>query len=138
MNSTQLTGRLTNNANMRTTQDGTNVARFTLAVQGYKDNADFISCVAYGATADWVEKWTSKGTKVELNGRLHSGSYDKDGSKVYYTEVIAERMSFGESKAEAESRGNAAGGSRPQQQEQTDSNGFMQIPDGIDEELPFN
>ncbi len=136
MNNVSLTGRLTRPAEIRYTQGDTSkaVARFTLAVDDYKDT-DFISCVAFDKQAEWVEKWTNKGTKVELTGKIKTGSYTKqDGTKVYYTEVRANSVGFGESKADAENRGQA----QQPQQAADNSDGFMQIPDGIDDELPFN
>ena len=117
MNNVVLSGRLTKNAEVRYGgEDGSvAIARFTLAVQDYK-GTDFINIRALGKQAEWVEKWT--------------------GNKVYYTEVLANSVGFGESKAEAEARS----GSRQQEEPQgsmTDADGFMNIPDGIDEELPF-
>lgn len=139
MNNAVLSGRLTKNAEVRYGgEDGSvAIARFTLAVQDYK-GTDFISIRALGKQAEWVEKWTSKGTKVELTGKIKTGSYTskQTGNKVYYTEVLANSVGFGESKTEAEARS----GSRQQEEPQesmTDADGFMNIPDGIDEELPF-
>ena len=134
MNNACLVGRLTREPDVRYTQEGKAVARFTLAVDDYKET-DFISCVAFDKQAEWLEKWASKGTKVELTGKIKTGSYtNKDGVKVYYTEVRANNVGFGESKADAENRGQTQS-----QQPQTEDDGsdFMNIPDGIDEELPF-
>lgn len=139
MNNVVLSGRLTKNAEVRYGgEDGSvAIARFALAVQDYK-GTDFINIRALGKQAEWVEKWTGKGTKVELTGKIKTGSYTskQTGNKVYYTEVLANSVGFGESKAEAEARS----GSRQQEEPQenmTDADGFMNIPDGIDEELPF-
>lgn len=103
-----------------------------------RKGTDFINIRALGKQAEWVEKWTSKGTKVELTGKIKTGSYTskQTGNKVYYTEVLANSVGFGESKTEAEARS----GSRQQEEPResmTDADGFMSIPDGIDEELPF-
>jgi len=133
MNIAALVGRLTKEPVITYTQDSRAVARFTLAVDDYKDT-DFISCVAFDKQAEWLEKWASKGTKVELTGKIKTGSYtNRDGAKVYYTEVRANSVGFGESKADAENRGQA----QEQQPQQDNGSGFMDIPDGLDEELPF-
>ncbi|RKM60999.1 single-stranded DNA-binding protein [Butyrivibrio sp. CB08] len=134
MNNACLVGRLTREPDVRYTQEGKAVARFTLAVDDYKET-DFISCVAFDKQAEWLEKWASKGTKVELTGKIKTGSYtNKDGVKVYYTEVRANSVGFGESKTDAENRGQTQS---QQPQTEDDGSGFMNIPDGIDEELPF-
>ena len=135
MNKTELVGRLTKEPDVRYggQDNSTAIARFTLAVDDRGKETDFISCKALGKLGEWAEKYLHKGSKVELVGKIKTGSYDKDGSKVYYTEVLAQDLNFGESKAEA------AGHSNGQQaQPQADSDGFMNIPDGIDDELPFN
>ena len=132
MNIAALVGRLTKEPDARYTQDGKAVARFTLAVDDYKDT-DFISCVAFDKQAEWVEKWANKGTKVELTGRLKTGHYTgKDGKEVYYTEVLVNSIGFGETKYEAEQR---AG--RGQQTAEDTGAGFMDIPDDAADELPF-
>lgn len=135
MNIVALTGRLTKAPETRYGgQDGSVViTRFTLAVDD-KDGADFINIKCLGRVAEWAEKWLSKGSKAEVAGKIKTGSYEKDGKKVYYTEVLASAVSFGESKAEAEARQSGQG--RPEPSSAGD--GFMNIPDGIDEELPFN
>lgn len=123
-------------------QDSMAIARFTLAVdrrgrkQEGQQDADFPSCVAFGKSAEFVEKYVHQGTKIVLTGRIQTGSYtNKDNIKVYTTEVIAEDIEFAESKAAAEGSGGAGGHQKP---EQTENDGFMNIPEGIDEELPFN
>lgn len=105
------------------------ITRFTLAVDDGKDT-DFINIKCFGRTAEWAQKWLSKGSRVEVTGKIKTGSYEsqRTGSKVYYTEVVANSVGFGESKAEAEARG----------QQLPESDGFMNIPEGADEELPFN
>lgn len=133
MNIVALTGRLTKAPVTRYGGQDSSVAitRFTLAVDD-KDGADFINIKCLGRTAEWAEKWLSKGSKVEVSGKIKTGHYTKDGKEVYYTEVQASTLGFGESKAEAEARqGN-------QQPQPSGNDGFMNIPDGIDEELPFN
>ena len=148
MNSVALTGRLTKDPVIKCGgQDNqTAIARFTLAVEDY-NGTDFISCRALGKVAEWAERWTRKGTKVELTGKIKTGHYtnQQDNREVYYTEVLANSMSFGESKREAEQREAAAGQqsngsqqSTARQQAAPDYDGFMNIPDGIDDELPFN
>lgn len=134
MNRVDLTGRLTRDPEIRYGgQDNqTCIARFALAVdRNDKDGgADFPSVKVLGKRAEWVQKYLHKGSKVEVSGKLRTGSYDSNGSKVYYTEVLADEVNFGESKTEAEGRG--------QSQPQESSDGFMNIPDGLDDELPFN
>lgn len=133
MNKVILMGRLTRDPQVRYTQgqDSMAIARFTLAVdrrgrkQEGQQDADFPSCVAFGKSAEFVEKYVHQGTKIVL----------KDNIKVYTTEVIAEDIEFAESKAAAEGSGGAGGHQKP---EQTENDGFMNIPEGIDEELPFN
>lgn len=133
MNTVGLTGRLTKAPATRYGGQDNSVAitHFTMAVDD-AGGADFINIKCLGRTAEWAEKWLSKGSKVEVTGKIKTGHYTKDGREVYYTEVLANSLGFGESKAEAEARQ----GNQPQPA--TDDNGFMNIPDGIDEELPFN
>ena len=131
MNIVALTGRLTKAPEMRYGGQDNSLAitRFTLAVDD-KDGADFVNIKCLGRTAEWAEKWLSKGSKVEVGGKIKTGHYTKDGKEVYYTEVQASSLGFGESKAEAEAR-------QGNQHQQNNDDGFMNIPDGIDEELPF-
>ena len=144
MNSVQLTGRLTRDPEVRYTDNGHTIARFTLAVdRQYKsDNgptADFINCKAFGKTAEFIEKYFWKGKKMELVGSIQTGSYtNKDGQRVYTTDVVAENVEFAESKNAA--GGNADFGGAPSAPSPSGAagDGFMNIPDGIDEELPFN
>ena len=123
------------------------VARYTLAVdrrfkrEGEEQTADFINCVAFGRTGEFAEKYFRKGIKIAVTGRIQTGSYtNKDGQRVYTTEVVVEEQEFAESKAAA--AGNGGGGyqqaapSRPEPV-QAAGDGFMNIPDAIDEELPF-
>ena len=142
INSVNLTGRLTRDPDVRYTDGGTSIARFTLAVdRRFKQDggatADFPSCVAFGKTAEFIERYFRQGMKLELTGRIQTGSYtNEDGVKVYTTDVIAEQVGFGESKSASQDRGahmEHGGGFGPE-----DGDGFMNVPDGIDEELPFN
>lgn len=131
MNKAILIGRLARDPDVRTSQDGKMVARYTLAVNRINDQANFIRCVAFGKSAEFAEKYLRKGTKIAVEGRIQTGSYtDRDGRKVYMTEVIIERQEFVEKKIDAE-RNEAAFN-----QKMTED--FMNIPDGIDEELPFS
>ena len=142
MNKVILMGRLTRDPEVRYSQGETSmaVARYTLAVdrRGRRDgeqSADFISCVAFGKAGEWAEKWLRKGIKIAITGRIQTGSYTNiEGQKVYTTDVVIEEQEFAESRAASE--GNSQNQQR--QQEQSAGDGFMNIPDGIDEELPFN
>lgn len=149
MNKVILMGRLTRDPEVRYSQGESSlaIARFTLAVdrrfkrQGEQD-ADFINCVSFGKTAEFAEKYLHQGTKIAVTGRIQTGSYtNKEGQKVYTTEVVVEETEFAESKAAASHNGMPEGGyqatSRPAPS-QAVGDGFMNIPDGIDEELPFN
>ena len=144
MNKVILMGRLTRDPEVRYTQgnEPMAIARYTLAVdrRGRKDGgeatADFIQCVAFRNNAEFAEKYLRQGTKIAITGRIQTGSYtNKDNIKVYTTEVIAEDIEFAESKAAAEGSSGAGGHQKP---DQTENDGFMNIPEGIDEELPFN
>jgi single-strand DNA-binding protein len=135
-------GRLTRDPEVKYSQgeSSTAIARFSLAVDRKfkKDGeqaADFINHVAFGKTAEFAEKYLKQGTKVAVVGRIQTGSYtNKDGVKVYTTDVIVEEIEFAESK---HSDGGNQNTSKPEPSSAT-GNGFMNIPDGIDEELPFN
>lgn len=135
MNSVQLIGRLTRDPEVRYTDGGSTIARFSLAVdrrfkQEGDDTADFINCIAFGKTAEFIEKCFSKGKKIALNGRIQTGSYtNKDGVKVYTTDVVAESVEFVESKGDGSGTSNNAPAS---------DGDFMNIPDNIDEDMPFN
>lgn len=138
-------GRLTRDPEARYTQgeNSTCIARYTLAVdrrfkRDGEQSADFISCAAFGKDAEFAEKYFRQGMKVVVVGRLQTGSYtDKDGIKRYTTDVVIEEQEFAESKKSGGDTGGAdsqAAASTPK----PGGDGFMQIPDGIDEELPFN
>lgn len=138
MNKVILIGRCTRDPEVRYSQgeNATAVARYTLAVdrQFKRDgdqSADFINCIAFGKRGEFAEKYLRKGTKIAVVGRIQTGSYtNKDGQKVYTTDVIVDEHEFVESKAASQNNGS---GSTP-----VSSDGFTNIPDGIDEQLPFN
>ena len=140
MNKVILMGRLTRDAQTRYTEGAEPMAisRFTLAVDRRTRNnqegqtADFVPCVAFGKTGQFIEKYGQQGTKFCLEGRIQTGSYtNREGHKVYTTEVVVDQVEFAESKA-------AAGNNQQRPQPVPDNDdGFMNIPDGIDEELPF-
>ncbi len=151
MNKVILMGRLTRDPEVRYSQGESSmaIARYTLAVDrrfarnGDDATADFISCVAFGKSGEFAERYLHKGIKIAVTGRIQTGSYtNKDGVKVYTTEVVVEDQEFAESKNSSGSDGGFAGsnsysgGGRPAPMAAGD--GFMNIPDGIDEELPFN
>ena len=161
MNKVILMGRLTRDPEVRYSQGATPlaIARYTLAVDrrnsrsnngGDEQTADFIPCVAFGKAGEFAERYFRKGTKIAVSGRIQTGSYtNKDGVKVYTTEVIVEDQEFAESKnSSAGNEGGYTGGNNygggygnggynsPAPSGAGD--GFMNIPDGIDEELPFN
>lgn len=140
MNTVNLVGRLTRDPEVRYTDGGSSVAKFSLAVdrrfkQEGGQTADFPNCVAFGKTAEFIEKYFSKGQRMGAVGRIQTGSYTKeDGTKVYTTDVVVENVEFVESKGS----GGGQVDSRPQFTPSAAGDGFMNIPDGIDEELPFN
>ena len=145
MNKVILMGRLTRDPDIRysTGESATAVARYTLAVdrrfrRDGEQTADFIGCVAFGRNAEFAEKYLHQGTKIVAVGRIQTGSYtNKDGQKVYTTDVIVEQIEFAESKASNGTDGGFVPSDRPSPS-QAAGDGFMNIPDGIDEELPFN
>lgn len=147
MNKAILMGRLTKEPVTRYSAgpNPTAVTRYTLAVnRTYKaDNqpeADFINCVAFGKAAEWAEKYLRQGTKIAIVGRLQTGSYiNKEGNKVYFTEVAIEEQEFAESKNVGANSGNTSSdNSNKPEPSGSAGDGFMNIPDGLDEELPFN
>ena len=143
MNKVILMGRLTRDPDIRYTQSESSmaIARYTLAVDRRfkkegEQSADFIGCVAFGKQAEFVEKYLHQGTKIAITGRIQTGSYtNKDGQRVYTTDVVVEEQEFAESKAAGQ---NSQQNSRPEPSTAVDNDGFMHIPDGIDEELPFS
>lgn len=153
MNKVILMGRLTRDPDVRYSQGDTPmaVARYTLAVDRRfkRDNdqqtADFIGCVAFGRQGEFAEKYFRKGLKIAVTGRIQTGSYtNQEGQKVYTTDVVVEEQEFAESKAASEQSSASfqpGGGFQPAGRPEPSAavgDGFMNIPDGIDEELPFN
>ena len=138
MNKIILIGRLTRDVEMRygTNNNNTAIARYTLAVnRPYKQNggqeADFLPCIAFGRTAEFAEKYLAKGMRVAIEGRIQTGSYtNRDGQKVYTTDVVVERQEFLEKRADNSQLDFGAAESYDDR--------YMDIPDGIDDELPFN
>jgi single-strand DNA-binding protein len=137
MNKVLLIGRLARDAEVRYTQgaEPMAIARYTLAVDRRKkdeNSADFISCVAFGKSAEFAEKYLHKGIKIAVEGRIQTGSYtNKDGKKIYTTDVVVESTEFAESKNSAQQA--------PAEPAADMDEGFMSIPDGVDDEgLPFN
>lgn len=145
MNKVVMMGRLTRDPEIRYSQgaNATAVARFTIAVdrrfkkEGEPD-ADFFSCTAFGKTAEFVEKYLKQGTKIALSGRVENDNYtNKDGQKVYGTRILVEECEFAESKANS-STSTEKTQNTANNEARKDKDGFLNIPDGIDEELPFN
>ena len=146
MNKVILMGRLTRDPEVRYSQGATAtaIARFSIAVdrrfkRDGEPDADFINCVAFGRTGEFIERYGHKGTKFVVEGRIQTGSYtNRDGVKVYTTEVVVEEQEFAESK-NASSANTQSYQAAPAPAPSADAgDGFMNIPDGIDEELPFN
>ncbi len=149
MNKVILMGRLTRDPEVRYSQ-GDNamaIARYTLAVDRRfsrnngddQQSADFIGCVAFGRAGEFAEKYFRKGTKIAVTGRIQTGSYtNRDGVKVYTTDVVVEEQEFAESKNSSGNDGGFAGNANRTPEPMGAGDGFMNIPDGIDEELPFN
>ena len=146
MNKVILMGRLTRDPEVRYSQgdNATAVARYSIAVnrrfkRAGEPDADFFNCVAFGRQAEFVERYLRQGTKIVVSGRLQTGSYtNRDGVKVNTVDVVVEEQDFAESKAAS---GTQTGGyqATPAPAPSTDiGDGFMNIPDGIDEELPFS
>jgi len=144
MNKVELVGRLTRDPEVRYTQgeNASAIARFSVAVnRRFKNSegnydADFINCVAFGKSAEFIEKYFKKGMAIGISGRIQTGNYtNKDGVKVYTTDVVVEEAEFVESK---NGGGASAPSNAPARNNAPSADGFMNIPDGIDEELPFN
>ncbi|MBQ2800262.1 MAG: single-stranded DNA-binding protein [Lachnospiraceae bacterium] len=150
MNKVILMGRLTRDPEVRYSQNDTSmaIARYSLAVDrrfarrnegSNEQTVDFINCVAFGKSAEFAEKYFRQGMRVLITGRIQTGSYtNKDGQRVYTTDVVVEDQEFADSKGAA---GNNDGGfapARPSAPAMDAGDGFMNIPEGIDEELPFN
>ena len=159
MNKVILMGRLTRDPEVRysTGNNPLAIARYTLAVdrrfkRDGEAEADFISCVSFGKTAEFAEKYYRQGLKIVVSGRIQTGSYtNREGQKVYTTEIVVEEQEFAESKSASQGSGGNTSNNRGNNTTNHSSNngsnsssdpypadGFMNIPDGIDEELPFN
>ena len=132
MNKAIIMGRLTKDVDIRNADTDKKVARGTLAVnrnykkEGEDQAADFINLVAFGKQVDFLEKFGKKGIKFIVTGRIQTGSYDKDGTKIYTTDVVVEQIEFAESKSASERAEGETG------------DGFVNVPEGFDEGLPFN
>lgn len=150
MNKVILMGRLARDPDIRYSQ-GENamaIARYTLAVnrrtgRNGEESADFISCVAFGKSAEFAEKYLHKGTKIAVCGRIQTGSYtNRDGQKVYTTDVVVEEQEFAESKSSSSGSrdvGASAAKKTANSSQESVDDGFINIPDGIEDEgLPFN
>lgn len=145
MNKAILCGRLTKDPDVRYSQgaEPMAIARYTLAVDRRgrstkegEQTADFISCIAFGKNGEFAEKYLKKGTKMLITGRIQTGSYtNKEGVKVYTTDIVVEDQEFAESKNSSQ---NNTGNVQSAPANASEDDGFMDIPDGIDEELPFN
>ena len=139
MNKVILMGRLTREPEVRYSagKNSIAIARYTLAVdrrtgKDTEQTADFIPCVAFGKKGEFAEKYFHQGTKIAITGRIQTGSYtNRDGQKVYTTEVVIEDQEFAENK-----RDGAV--THPQTAPADAGDGFMSIPEGMDEELPFS
>ena len=152
MNRVILMGRLTRDPEVRYSQGERSmaIARYTLAVDrrgrrnqdGDQQSADFIPCVAFDRAAEFAEKYFRQGIKIVVTGRIQTGSYtNRDGQRVYTTEVVVEDQEFAESKSVSDANAGSfhAAAPSPAPAPVSDAgDGFMNIPDGIDEELPFN
>lgn len=145
MNKVILIGRLTRDPEVRYSQGDNSlaIARYSLAVDRRfkrpgEPDADFINCVTFGKSAEFAERYLKQGTKIAVTGRIQTGSYtNKDGQKVYTTDVVVEEHEFVESKASQGENSGYQPAQRPAPS-QAIGDGFMNIPDGLDEELPFN
>ena len=154
MNKVILMGRLTRDPEVRYSagENSLAIARYTLAVdrrfrRDGEATADFISCVSFGRTAEFAEKYFRQGLKIVVSGRIQTGSYtNREGQKVYTTEVVVEEQEFAESKSASSEGGSmmrqapspSHAAPMPSPASASSGDGFMNLPDGIDEELPFN
>ena len=152
MNKVILMGRLTRDPEVRYSagENALAIARYTLAVdrrfrRDGEANADFINCVSFGRTAEFAEKYFRQGLKIAVTGRIQTGSYtNKEGQKIYTTDVVVEDQEFAESKAVSDANAGSFRAAAPSPAPAPATpvsdagDGFMNIPDGIDEELPFN
>lgn len=130
MNKVILCGRLTKDPDVRYSQGEKTmaIARYSLAIDRYKDGTDYPSIIAFGKQGEFAEKYLKKGMKILVEGRIQTGSYEKDGKKIYTTDVVVDRHEFVEPKQEYSQE--------PPKPDDNDS--FMEIPEGAQDELPFN
>lgn len=146
MNKAILLGRFTRDPELRTSAAGDgSFCRFTIAVDrsfrskdSSQPTADFISCVCFGKTAEFVEKWFHKGDPIVVEGRIQTGSYEKDGQRVHTTDIVVERTEFVPKNGGNGDNGGGNYGQRDASETRRQDTSFRDIPDGIDEELPFN
>lgn len=145
MNKAIITGRLTKEPEVRYSQTASGnmaIARYTLASdrkfkKDDEQNADFINCIAFGKSGEFAEKYLHKGTKIAVVGRIQTGSYtNKDGNKVYTTDVVIEEQEFCESK-NANSSNSEQSSTANANNQPSSGNDFMSIPEGIEDDLPF-
>ena len=130
MNKTISMGRLTGEPSVSETSTGKKIARFNMALDRIKEGADFPSFIAWEKNAELIEKSVHKGDRLLIEGHIQTGSYEKDGHKVYTTDIVIDRFEFIEPKKKDD-------GSDGQPTE-NQGDGFVNIPDGIDEEMPFS
>lgn len=143
MNKAILMGRLTRDPEIRYSQGAnqTAIANFSIAVDRRfkregEPNADFFSCTCFGKQAEFVERYLHKGTKIVLSGRIQNNNYtNKDGQMVYNVRIMVDEIEFAESKAASDGGNSGNAGQAPNF---AANDGFMNIPDGIDEKLPFD
>ncbi len=147
MNKVILMGRLVRDPEIRYSngENAMAIARFTLAVdrrfnRDRDQKSDFISCISFGKNAEFAEKYLKKGIKLVVTGKIQTGSYaNRDGKKVYTTDVVVEEQEFAESKKVSEANsGSGQNSGQSTGYPEPENDGFMNIPDGIDEEFPFN
>ncbi len=149
MNKAILVGRMAKDPESRSSNNGI-IVRFSMAVdRKFKDangeyGCDFINCIAFGKTAEFIEKYFSKGMRIGIAGHIQTGSYtNNNGQKIYTTDVVVDEAEFVESKHSQNNENNTSQNTQttnntPRPVTQAEIDGFMNIPDGIDEELPFN
>ena len=146
MNKVILMGRLTRDPDIRYTQGEKPmaIAKYTLAVdrrfkRDGEPTADFSPCTCFGKNAEFAEKYLRQGIKIAVSGRIQTGSYtNNEGNRVYTTDVMVEEQEFAESKNASQANNNSSNNVPPPMPQNNASDGFMNIPDGLDEELPFN
>lgn len=139
MNNVILMGRLTKDPEIRTTNSGLSVCKFTVAVDRYskdgEDKTDFINCVAWRKTAEFIDKHFSKGQRILLSGSIQTGSYEKDGRTVYTTDVLVDKAEFCENKKNSDSAPAPTRAREPKETEETEETEDIALD--ISEDLPF-